>query len=162
MLKVHKQNIFFYFFCRNRNLIVPRACNTRFLKPYSIRPRYSTFKISAYAQPAMKSIPRMLSQRWNSFHVCSAWAWSIFENYSKIPKMQMQILTINNQNSEKPSRNPSNRTKVKILKKFCLIAHQKHLVPRMLSHHENVRTSKFWQKSKEKYRNFFRKFTKGI
>ncbi len=27
--------------------------------------------ISAYAQPAMKSIPRMLSQRWNSFHVCS-------------------------------------------------------------------------------------------
>jgi hypothetical protein len=29
----------------------------------------------------------------------------------------MQILTINNQNFQKPSRNPSNRTKVKILKK---------------------------------------------
>ncbi len=32
----------------------------------------------------------------------------------------------------------------------------------MLSHRENVRTSKFWQKSKEKKRNFFQKFTKGI
>jgi hypothetical protein len=32
----------------------------------------------------------------------------------------------------------------------------------MLSHRENVRTSKFWRKSKEKKRNFFRKFTKGI
>jgi hypothetical protein len=29
----------------------------------------------------------------------------------------MQILTINDQNFQKPSRNPSNRTKVKILKK---------------------------------------------
>jgi hypothetical protein len=32
----------------------------------------------------------------------------------------------------------------------------------MLSHRGNVRTSKFWRKSKEKKRNFFRKFTKGI
>jgi hypothetical protein len=31
-LKVHKHDIFFQFFCRNRNLIVPRPCNTRFLK----------------------------------------------------------------------------------------------------------------------------------
>ena len=30
----------------------------------------------------------------------------------------MQILTINNRNFEKPSRNPSIRTKVKILKKI--------------------------------------------
>ena len=29
----------------------------------------------------------------------------------------MQILTINNRNFQKPSRHPSNRTKVKILKK---------------------------------------------
>jgi hypothetical protein len=44
----------------------------------------------------------------------------------------MQILTINNRNFQKPSRKPSNRTKVKILKekKFWL-AHQKNLVPRM-------------------------------
>ncbi len=31
----------------------------------------------------------------------------------------------------------------------------------MLSHRGNVRTSKFWRKSKEKKRIFFRKFTKG-
>jgi hypothetical protein len=31
-LKVHKHFFFFYFFCRNRNLMVPRACNMRFLK----------------------------------------------------------------------------------------------------------------------------------
>jgi hypothetical protein len=38
----------------------------------------------------------------------------------------MQILTINNQNFQKPSRNPSNFTKVKILKKTNFwIAHQK-------------------------------------
>jgi hypothetical protein len=32
----------------------------------------------------------------------------------------MQILTINNRNFRKPSRNPSNRTKVKILKQNFL------------------------------------------
>jgi hypothetical protein len=32
----------------------------------------------------------------------------------------------------------------------------------MLSHRGNVRISKFGRKSKEKKRNFFRKFTKGI
>jgi hypothetical protein len=75
----------------------------------------------------------------------------------------MQILAINNRNFQKHSRNPSNRTKVKILKKKIFwIAHQKNLVPRVLSHRENVRTSKFWRKSKEKKRNFYRKFTKGI
>jgi hypothetical protein len=69
----------------------------------------------------------------------------------------MQILTKNNQNFQKPSRNPSNRTEVKILrKKIFWIAHQKNLVPRMLSHRGNVRTSKFWRKSKKKKRNFFR------
>jgi hypothetical protein len=38
----------------------------------------------------------------------------------------MQILTINNRNFQKPARNPSNRTKVKILMKINFwIAHQK-------------------------------------
>jgi hypothetical protein len=31
-LKEHKHDIFLYFFCRNRNLMVPSACNTKFLK----------------------------------------------------------------------------------------------------------------------------------
>jgi hypothetical protein len=39
----------------------------------------------------------------------------------------MQILTIKNQNLEKPSRNPSNRTIVKILKKNLLDISQKNL-----------------------------------
>ncbi len=75
----------------------------------------------------------------------------------------MQVFAINNQNFEKPSINPSDRTKVNILeKKNILIAHQKNFVPRMLSHRENVLTSKFWQKSKENNRNFFCKLTKVI
>ncbi len=65
----------------------------------------------------------------------------------------MQILTINNQNFEKPSKNPSNWTKVKIFGKRFFDSLPKNLVPRMLSHLENVRTLKLWQKSKEK--NFF-------
>ncbi len=32
----------------------------------------------------------------------------------------------------------------------------------MLGHRENVRTSKFWRKSKGKMQKKFRKFTKGI
>jgi hypothetical protein len=75
----------------------------------------------------------------------------------------MQISPTKNQNFEKPSRNLSNRTKVKILKKnFFEKTLKKNFVPRMLSHRGNVRTSKFWRKSKEKKRIFFRKFTKGI
>jgi hypothetical protein len=30
--QVHKHEFFILFFCRNQNLMVPRACNTRFLK----------------------------------------------------------------------------------------------------------------------------------
>jgi hypothetical protein len=68
----------------------------------------------------------------------------------------MQISPIKNPNFEKPSRNLSNRTKVKILKKKNFwISLEQNLVPRTLSHRGNVRTSKFWRKSKEKKRNFF-------
>jgi hypothetical protein len=77
--------------------------------------------------------------------------------------IKMQILPIKNPNFEKPSRNLSNKTKLKILrKKFFWTSLKKNLVPRMLSHCGNVRTLKFWRKSKEKKRNFFRKFKKGI
>ncbi len=65
-------HFFIDFFCRNRNLMVLRACNTRFLKiVFDSADIFDVFNISAYAQPAMKSIPRMLSQRWNSFRLCS-------------------------------------------------------------------------------------------
>ncbi len=68
----------------------------------------------------------------------------------------MQISTIKNPNFEKPFRNLSNGTQVNILKKknFGYLS-KKYLVPRMLSHRENVQTSKFWRKSKEKKQIFF-------
>jgi hypothetical protein len=68
----------------------------------------------------------------------------------------MQISPIKNKNFENPSRNLSNVTKVKILKKnFFGYLSKKNWVPRMLSHSGNVRTSKFRRKSKEKKRHFF-------
>ena len=72
---------------------------------------------SAYAQHAIKSFPRMLSIR-----------MLLFSKMTQKSLIKMQISPIKNQNFEKPSRNPSNRTKVKILeniffgypsKKFC-------------------------------------------
>jgi hypothetical protein len=46
---------------------------------------------------------------------------------------------------------------------IVIISLKKYLVSHMLSHRRNVRTSKFWQKSKEKKRIFFlQKFTKCI
>ncbi len=74
----------------------------------------------------------------------------------------MQISPTKNQNFEKPSRNPSNRTKVKILGKIFLDISKKKFGSHMPSHRGNIRTSKFWRKSKEKKRNLFQKFTKGI
>jgi hypothetical protein len=75
----------------------------------------------------------------------------------------MLISTIKNRYFAKTFMNPAIRTKVNFLgKNFCLISLQKNLVLRMLSHRENVRNSKFWQKFKEKKRNFVRKFAEGI
>ncbi len=64
VLKVHKHEIFFWLFCRNRILMVPRACNTRFLKILFGRD-IRLLNISVHAQHAMKSVPSMLSMRWN-------------------------------------------------------------------------------------------------
>jgi hypothetical protein len=77
----------------------------------------------------------------------------------------MQISTIKNQNLEKPSRNPSKRTIVKILRKKILGYLSKKIwfrVCTLHSHRLNVRTSKFWRKSKETKRNFFRKIYQGL
>jgi hypothetical protein len=71
-------------------------------------------------------------------------------------------LPIKNPNFEKPSRNPSNMTKVKILGKKILDISQKKFgsayaqSPRKCSNIETL------AKSKEKKRIFFRKFMKGI
>jgi hypothetical protein len=70
----------------------------------------------------------------------------------------MQILTVNNRKFEKLSRNPSNRSKWKILANYFLIAHQKNLVSRMLSHRKNVQTSKFWQNLRKRIKNLFENY----
>jgi hypothetical protein len=131
-----------------------------------------SFPSSPYAQHAMKSflcMPNMHSdihvktakfERWlsihkNSFGVCSV-CDEIVSSYAQcaiklFPRMlSMCMLKFSNM-TQKQSRNSCNRTKVNILKtKFFLIAHQKNWIPRVLSHCENVLTSKFWRKSKEK------------
>ncbi len=74
----------------------------------------------------------------------------------------MQISSTKNRNFEKPFRNLTSGTKVNFMKKKFLGYLQNKLVPCMLSHRENVRTSKFWQKSKEKKLIFLKQFTRGI
>jgi hypothetical protein len=109
----------------------------------------------------------------NHFLVCSvcdkivsAYAQHAHAKFRKVLKksqIKMQISTIKNRNFEKPFRNPSNRTKVNFLKnKIFWISLQTNLVPRMLSHRENVRTSKFWRKSKEKKRFFSKIYQEHI
>jgi hypothetical protein len=73
--------------------------------------------------------------------IASPYAQRVHAIISKITQkyqIKMQILTKNNQKFEKPSRNPSYRTKVKNFGKHFLIAHQKILVPCMLSNRKNV------------------------
>ncbi len=53
---------FFNFFCRNRNFMVPRACNTRFLKIVFYLAEIFNFK----------TFPLILSRQWNPFRLCSA------------------------------------------------------------------------------------------
>jgi hypothetical protein len=69
---------------------------------------------SAYAQHAIKSFPRMLSIRMLQF-----------SKMTQKSTIKMQISPIKNPNFEKSSRDLSNRTKVKILKKNFLDISQK-------------------------------------
>ncbi len=81
---------FFEFFCRNRNLMVPRACNTRLLKI-----RYGRdirlLNISAYAQPEMKSIPRTCSA---SNEICSAYAQCAMKLVPHMLSMDLHVKTV--------------------------------------------------------------------
>ncbi len=120
-LKVHKHEIFCVtFFAKTETIWSQEPVTRDFWKSYLIRPRYSTFKHfracsacdetrSAYAQCAMKFvprmlsiilhvktvhilplaehtrkfIPRMLSVRWNRFLVCSV-CDKIFSAYAQL------------------------------------------------------------------------------
>ena len=74
----------------------------------------------------------------------------------------MQISTVKNQNLEKPSRNPSNRTTVKILKKKFLDISQKKFGSAYAQSPRKCSNFEILAKIEETKRNFFRKFTKGI
>jgi hypothetical protein len=69
----------------------------------------------------------------------------------------MQISIIKNQNLEKPSRNPSNRTKVKILKKKFLDISQKKFGSAYAQSLRKCSNFEILAKSKETKRNYFRK-----
>ncbi len=72
-LKVHKHEIFFQLFLPKPKAYVPKGL---LHKIFENRIRFGRdirhLNISAYAQPAIKFVPRMLSVRLNSFRVCSA------------------------------------------------------------------------------------------
>ncbi len=71
LLKVHKHEIFKIPIFAETESLWPQGPVTR---DFEIRIWFSRnirlLIISAYEQPAMKSIPRMLSERWNKFRVC--------------------------------------------------------------------------------------------
>ncbi len=89
-------NFFFYFFCRNRNHMVQRACNTRFVKIIFDSAEIFDLKHfracsardeirSAYAQCAMKFFPHMLSI---NLHVKTVHILPLAEHTRKfIPRM---------------------------------------------------------------------------
>ncbi len=117
------------------------------------------------AEHARKFVPHMLSMRWNRFHVCSAcdkvvspYAQHmhaiIYENDSQT-LIKVQISPIKNQNFKNRLGTHLIGPKWRFWEKFFWISLKKNLVPRMFSHRGNVRTSKFWRKSKKKKQNFF-------
>jgi hypothetical protein len=95
--------------------------------------------VSSYAQCAIKSFPRMLSMR-----------MLLFSKITQKSQIKMQISTIRNQNFENRLGSHLIGLSEFFGKKFFGISLQKILVPRLLSHRENVRTSKFWRKSMAK------------
>ena len=71
-LKVHKHEIFFWLFLQKPKAYGPKGLlHEIFKNRIRIGRDIRLLYIFAYAQPAMKSIPRLLSVRWNSFRVCS-------------------------------------------------------------------------------------------
>jgi hypothetical protein len=74
----------------------------------------------------------------------------------------MQISPIKNQNFEKPSRNPSYRTKVKILKKKFLDISQKKIGFRVCSVTAEMFEHRTSGENRRKRSEIFRKFMKGI
>ncbi len=73
----------------------------------------------------------------------------------------MQILTINNRNFQKPSRYPSNRTKVKILKKKFLDSSSKKFGSAYAQSPRKCLNIEILAKIEGKEANFFSKIYEG-
>ncbi len=96
-LKVHKHEIYFGLFLQKPKPYGPKGLwHEIFENRIGFGRDIRLLNISAHAQHAMKSVPSMLSMRWNWFPVCSVcdkicFAYAkhthaiIFENDSKIP-----------------------------------------------------------------------------
>ncbi len=112
-----------------------------------------TVNIFPLAEQTRKFVRRRLSVRLKRFHVCSACACFNFKNYSK-NKLKCKFWPKIIEFLKKTSRSPSYRTKVKILEKKFSDSSPKKFDSAYAQHRENVRKSKFWQKSKEKNQNF--------
>ncbi len=136
-----------------------------FLHMFKINIHVKTVNIFPLAEHTRKFVRRMLSVRWNRFLVCSVcdkivstyaqpWACYNFLKLLKNTKLKCKFWP-------KIIENLKNRLGTHLIRSkwkfeiFLNIAYQKNWVPRMLSHRENVRTWKFWQKSKVKIKFFF-------
>jgi hypothetical protein len=75
--------------------------------------------------------------------------------------IKMQILPIKNQNFEKPSRNPSNRTKVKILRKKFLDFSKKKFASAYAQSLWKCSNIKILAKIERKEAKFFSKIYEG-
>ncbi len=102
----------------------------------------------------MKSVPSMLSMR-KSFLRMLSMRIKYFLKMTQKSLIKMQNSTIKNQNLEKPSRNPSNRTIVKILKKKILDISQKKFGSAYAQPPRKCSNFKILAKSKETKRNYF-------
>jgi hypothetical protein len=129
-----------YFLAETESLWSQEPVTRDFLKLNSIRPRYSTFK---------------------HFFVCSASDEICSELPSMLNYSKMQILALINK--KKPYRNPSNKTKMNILKeKFFLDSLPKLFGSAYAQSQRKCSNIEILAKIKGKESKFFQKITNAI
>ncbi len=135
-------------------------CAMKFIpRMLSMDVQVKTVHILPLDEHAQIFVPRILSVWWNSFlirSVCnkivSTYAQHAFFFFYQI---KMQILTLNDRNFEKLSRNPSYRTKVKILWKFFWIYHQQKFDSTHAQSQRKFSTIEILAKTEGKEQKFF-------
>jgi hypothetical protein len=106
--------------------------------------------VSSYAQCAIKSFSRMLSMRMLKF-----------SKITQKSQIKMQILTVKNQNFEKPFRNPSNKTKGNFSEKNILDISQKKFGSAYAQSPQKCSNFKILAKIEGKEAKFFSKIYQG-